>query len=686
MQTKIVMKQLYTLVLICLLTLSGTALKAQCFGGTSAGSLSPTTVFQTVGVSSGQYFSFNATAGNVYVFTFCQGGGSASFDSQMTLLDGTGATGLSYSDDVCGLASEVSWSCGTSGTYRILVNDFYCASSGLGATLAYRMFVPGPGANCGNPHIVPSLPFTATGLSTCGAGNDYSSPQSCASLWMGGEDYVFRYNAPGAQTIRISLSNTASGTVGVFVTQGCPDVGSCIPANTVSSGCGGGGGNPNESYSGNPVAEFTLPAAGTYHFFVDTWPSPACTPFDINVQVVSGGGGGVGCTNYTITTPSYSPNSYTTGTLVSVPSDDYFASGTVPIPFSFCFMGTNYTSAVVSTNAYLSFNPSCVGQYSGWTTAAIPSPANTAHPEAMNSIMFPWADVNPALGGNIRYNTYGTAPNRRLVVAFDAVPMFSCTSTFYTGQVVLYETSHIIDVYVQNYPNCPGWNSGLAVLGLFDASGTAAVPVPGYNNTVFSLANFAQRFTPSCPTCGILPVGFANLSGTYEAARNVISWTTNYELHSANFTLERSRDGVSFETVGTVDGLGSDPVGKTYQMEDFGRYPDQTFYRVVERDVNGSETLSDVIMVSGNTDGISLANLQVKGDQLSLDIYNGMQTQAVHVDLLDAVGKVLVTTPISAENGRTTHNIDISRLSAGVYIATLKTNNGTAVSRKFVRN
>lgn len=680
------MKKIYAYILILLISSSGAALWAQCFGGTNAGTLTPTVVYQTVAISSGQYRTFNATAGNSYIFSFCLGGGSASYDSQLTLLDGTGASGLAYSDDACSFASELSWTCTTTGTYRILLNDFYCASAGLGATMAYRMFVPGPGASCSNPHVIASLPFTATGLTTCGAGNDYQSPQSCASLWMGGEDYVFQYNAPSAQTVRITLSNTAVGTVGVFVTQGCPDAGICIAANTISNGCGSGGGTPNQSYSGNPIAEFTLPGAGVYHFFVDTWPSPNCTPFDINVQVVSGGGGGPGCSNYAITTPAYSPNPFNSGTVISVPSDDYFAPSSIPLPFTFCFMGTNYTTAVVSTNAYLSFNSTCVGQSSGWNTDAIPIPANTTRPEAMNSIMFPWADVNPALGGTIRYNTYGSAPNRRLVVAFDAVPMFSCSSTFYTGQVVIYETSNIIDIYVQNYPNCPGWNSGEAVLGLFDASGTVAVPVPGYNNTAYSLSNFARRFTPSCPTCGILPVGFANLSGTYEAARNVITWTTNYEINSANFTLERSRDGVSFETVGTVDGMGSDPVGKTYQMEDFGRYPGQTFYRVVERDANGSETLSDVIMVSGDTDGISLANVQVKGDQLSVDIYNGTPTQSVRLEVMDAVGKVLVSVPANAENGRSTHILDISRLSTGVYIANLKTSSGTAVSRKFVRN
>ena len=258
--------------------------------GIAQAAITPTAVWQTVNCRAGRYKPFAATAGIAYSFSFCQGGGTATWDTELSINNNAGAFAGGYNDDACGLSSELSWVCPTTGTYRILVNELPCGASASTATLAYKSFVPGPGATCGNPQVIASLPFTATGLTTCGAGNDYTSLDACGSVYMDGEDFVFRYVALAAQTIRISLSNTLAFT-GVFVVQGCPNTGgTCILASS-GTGCSGFGAT-NEAVGGHPVADFALPGAGTYFFIVDTWPSPNCTGFDINVQVVPGGSGG----------------------------------------------------------------------------------------------------------------------------------------------------------------------------------------------------------------------------------------------------------------------------------------------------------------------------------------------------------------------------------------------------------
>ena len=673
------------LIIFLLATASVGAAWGQCTGGTSAGAITPTAVFQTVAINSGTYRTFAATAGVTYLFSFCQGGGSAGFDGQLTMLNNAGAFAAGYSDDVCGAAPELSWNCPLTGTYRILFNDYFCLSSGLGATMAYRSFVPGPGATCSNPHIVPSLPFVATGLSTCGAGNDYTSLDACNSFYMDGEDYVFRYVATGPQTVRITLSNTLSFT-GVFVVQGCPNTGGTCIAATGGGGCASFG-VPNESSSGNPVADFTLPGAGTYFFIVDTWPSPACTGFDIDVRTVVVGGGGPGCTSYAITTPAYSPDNYNSGTAVVFPDDEFSAA--IPIPFSFCFMGTNYTSLIISSNAYVSFNAACATLSSSWDTDIIPSPANVNSPEAKNSIMFPWADVDPSVGGSIKYNTYGGSPNRRFVVAFRNVPMFSltCNSLLYTGEVVMYETTNVIDIYIQNLPNCPSWNAGEAVLGLFDASGTAAVPIPGFNNTVYTLSNFARRLTPSCPACLIvLPVNYESFAGSALNDHNLISWKTSHELHSTSFTLERSRDGQAFETVGTVQGAGNEPMGKSYTMEDRGRFAPLTYYRLTHRDDNGQETQSEVITVSSTANGFAIMNAITKDAHLQLDLHATEAGQLAKIEVLDVIGKVVhdQLTVLSAGSNRL--QIDLGAMSKGVYFVRATDRQGNQQTRKFVWN
>jgi gliding motility-associated-like protein len=200
-------------------------------------------------------------------------------------------------------------------------------------------------------------------------------------------------------------------------------------------------------------------------------------------------------TAYTISNIPYNPFSFTTGTVLPVPVDDQY-SGIIPIGFTFCYYGNPYTQLLISTNNYLHFNTANANQYSPWPiNSAIPNPANP-----VNSIMGPWHDVDPSVGGIIRYQTTGTAPFRRFIVSFSNVPNFSCNNLLYTGQFVLYETTNIIETYIASKPTCATWNAGAAIHGLHDPTGANAAVVPGRNYpTNWTATNDGIRFSPSGP-------------------------------------------------------------------------------------------------------------------------------------------------------------------------------------------
>ena len=141
----------------------------------------------------------------------------------------------------------------------------------------------------------------------------------------------------------------------------------------------------------------------------------------------------------------------------------------VPIGFTFNFYGLPYTQLVVSGNGYITFDLSQASQYSPWSiNTAIPNPGNL--PE--NAILAPWQDINTGIGGAIYYGVTGIAPNRKFIVTWCAVPMFSCTSLLHTSQVVLYEGSDKIEMFIQNKPLCSGWNGGKAIQGLVNINST----------------------------------------------------------------------------------------------------------------------------------------------------------------------------------------------------------------------
>ncbi|PQJ08990.1 hypothetical protein CJD36_021535 [Flavipsychrobacter stenotrophus] len=166
----------------------------------------------------------------------------------------------------------------------------------------------------------------------------------------------------------------------------------------------------------------------------------------------------------------------TTGT--AIPSGDD-GSTAATIPFSFNFFGTNYTTVYLSNNGYVNFGTHLTsGDY---TTVTIPTTSSASVPAAMIALF--WADLNTGYGGNIKYTTVGTAPNRKFVISYNNVAGYDVstyTSNYNNGQVVLYEGSNIVEIYITranfgstHTPSC----------GIQNLTGSIGYAVPGRNFT-----------------------------------------------------------------------------------------------------------------------------------------------------------------------------------------------------------
>jgi len=201
-----------------------------------------------------------------------------------------------------------------------------------------------------------------------------------------------------------------------------------------------------------------------------------------------------GTTAYTVSSIPYNPYSYTSGSTYLNGVDDEWGS-VLTLPFNFCFFGNTYNQCVIGSNGIICFDPSVANSYNAWPlTSGGPIPTTNFQG---NTIMGPYEDIDPAISGYIYYNTLGVAPCRTFVVSFTNIPDYSCTSQIATSQIVLYETTNVIEVNIQKKPICSSWNGGLAIEGIQNAAGTVAYPVTGRNNTQWTATNDAYRWTPT---------------------------------------------------------------------------------------------------------------------------------------------------------------------------------------------
>src|ERR1700693_901419 len=143
---------------------------------------------------------------------------------------------------------------------------------------------------------------------------------------------------------------------------------------------------------------------------------------------------------YTVSSVEFKPEQAPANFLASC--DDCVAYDT-PLGFDFTFFGNTYNKVHVGANGFVGFTRSigdgcCQG-------GGIPSPGDAPY---NNMISIAWTDLNSgALGSDIRYETQGTAPNRKFVLQFNNVPEYWQGPGRVTAQLVLAEGSNDITIY-----------------------------------------------------------------------------------------------------------------------------------------------------------------------------------------------------------------------------------------------
>lgn len=209
-------------------------------------------------------------------------------------------------------------------------------------------------------------------------------------------------------------------------------------------------------------------------------------------------------TNYTVQSIPYNPP-YQYNCLqhpLSVNVDDVWSTP-VNLPFNFCYYGNTYSQCLIGSNGVITFDQTSntPGGYSTWSFSNN-IPNNTLF---LNTIFGVYQDIDPSIGGEVGWEliTLNTGC-RALVASWSDIPMFSstCNSMLYTGMIVLYENTNIIEVYIKEKNVCGSWNGGNAIVGLQNANGTQAVVAPNRNglDSDWAVTNEAWRFIPSGPS------------------------------------------------------------------------------------------------------------------------------------------------------------------------------------------
>jgi predicted dienelactone hydrolase len=182
-----------------------------------------------------------------------------------------------------------------------------------------------------------------------------------------------------------------------------------------------------------------------------------------------------------------------------------------------------------------------------------------------------------------------------------------------------------------------------------------------------------------------IPVELVSFTGRRSGTEVTLRWETAGEQNNAGFEVQRSRDGMAFETAGFVAGHGSSMEAHTYTFNDRGS--DARWYRLRQVDLDGTATLSPVIDVGDATAsaGIGMTILPqpvAAQSRLATLRITASGSAPMSLRLSDVSGRLLRTVfDNQAIDGAGYSSIlDLRGLAAGQYLAVLTTS-GTVIVR-----
>lgn len=176
---------------------------------------------------------------------------------------------------------------------------------------------------------------------------------------------------------------------------------------------------------------------------------------------------------------------------------------------------------------------------------------------------------------------------------------------------------------------------------------------------------------------GVLPVSLSLFNAAPKNTGVELNWITSSEANSAYFSVQRSKDGVNFFEIGKVN-ASNISTGASYTFTDAAPASGFNYYRLKQFDKNGIFKISGIVKLNlAATDVNALVYPTVVSSVLNYAIETPKATK-LSILITDVTGKVIVAaTPQTFAAGTTQKTINVSSLSAGVYMLTVSDSDGS---------
>ena len=165
----------------------------------------------------------------------------------------------------------------------------------------------------------------------------------------------------------------------------------------------------------------------------------------------------------------------------------------------------------------------------------------------------------------------------------------------------------------------------------------------------------------------VLPIKILSFAGKKEAVVNKLTWKATCT-NDVDFTVERSKDGITFSSIGTVQATQQD-CNTPFSFNDQAPVAGKSFYRLKLSESNGPLTYSQIIILDRNAD--DLTNLQIFPNPVVGAVataqLNVMENGSALITVSDMSGRTVISKNIIVTKGINSIVLNTEKLASGMY-------------------
>lgn len=216
--------------------------------------------------------------------------------------------------------------------------------------------------------------------------------------------------------------------------------------------------------------------------------------------------------------------------------------------------------------------------------------------------------------------------------------------------------------------------SGLTKIGVYELEWTITSPLGGCVS-----ADRVQLISSA-----VLPVSIIAFEVSRSGKNAVLNWKTISETNNKGFEVERSTNGVNWQSIGFIESKangGNSSNELVYTFNDDIPDKGMNYYRLRQTDVNGKFEYSVVKQINFEHSGV-LVKLYPNPAKTLVAVMGVEPGYMIRID--DVSGKtVLKSVKASGADGESI--INISALSKGIYLMIITVKDGSVITRKLIK-